>query len=92
MHEMGVGLPAMPIKHMTTAKLTTAIVKLTSDKELQARASTFGEHIRSQDGVARAVEVFHNIVRKYPKRGKFLIEFAYKLSFIERNTGLSTVD
>jgi sterol 3beta-glucosyltransferase len=38
-------------------RLAAAITTVVSDKELQRRVAVLGERIRTEDGVARAVEV-----------------------------------
>ncbi len=43
---MGVGVPAITVKNMSVPKLAEAILKLTTDKEMHAKAASLGEHIR----------------------------------------------
>lgn len=57
--ELGVGSAPIPQKDLTAEKLAAAIQTATSDKAMRDRACTLGEKIRSEDGVKRAVEIFH---------------------------------
>lgn len=57
--DLGVGPPPIPEKRLTAERLATAIRSATSDKAMQAKAADLGQRIRAEDGVARAVDVFH---------------------------------
>lgn len=57
--DLGVGPQPIPRKHLTVERLTAAITVATTDPEMQRRAAILGEHIRAEDGVARAVEVIN---------------------------------
>ena len=60
--KLGVG--SAPILHtkLNSQRLTAAIHSVTSDVEMQNRAHTLGEKIRTENGVARAVEAFQRFV------------------------------
>ena len=57
--DLGAGLPPILQKDLTAERLAAAIRIATSDEAMKARAVAVGEKIRAEDGVARAVEVFH---------------------------------
>ena len=57
--ELGVGPASIPQKELIAQKLATAIQTATSDVAMRDRACALGEKIRAEDGVARAVEIFH---------------------------------
>ncbi len=58
------GLGAAPIHHarLSVNRLTTAIDSVANDLEMQKRAYAMGTKIRSEYGVARAVEAFQTVV------------------------------
>jgi sterol 3beta-glucosyltransferase len=57
--ESGAGPTPINIKHLTVKRLVKAIQIMMTDSEMQARAAQIGKQIQSEDGVARAVEAFH---------------------------------
>ncbi len=57
--DLGVGPKPILRKHLTAERLAATIRTVTSDKAMSDRARTLGEKIRTEDGVARAVEIFH---------------------------------
>jgi UDP:flavonoid glycosyltransferase YjiC (YdhE family) len=57
--DLGVGPSPVPGKKLTAERLAAAIRTITSDEAMKARARALGEKIRAEDGVARAIEVFH---------------------------------
>ena len=57
--ELGVGPAPIPQKKLTAQKLAAAIQATISDEAMCNRARALGEKIRAEDGVARAVEIFH---------------------------------
>jgi UDP:flavonoid glycosyltransferase YjiC (YdhE family) len=57
--ELGVGSPPILQKELTVERLAAAIRTATSDEAMKACAAALGEQIRSEDGVARAIEVIH---------------------------------
>ncbi len=63
--DLGVGPLPIPKKHLTAKRLAAAIHTTITDKTMQARAAALGQRIQSEDGVARAVEAFHNCVANY---------------------------
>jgi sterol 3beta-glucosyltransferase len=56
-HALGVGTRPIMRSRLTVQRLTEAIARATTDQAMQARASRLGEEIRSEDGVANAVEI-----------------------------------
>ncbi|MGB7417233.1 MAG: hypothetical protein WA902_23765 [Thermosynechococcaceae cyanobacterium] len=48
---------------MTVDQLATAILKAINDSEMRDRAAALGEKIRSENGVARAVNIIERTVR-----------------------------
>jgi len=54
--ELGIGLPAIPFRKLTAAKLADAIIRLTSSNALKMHSATLGQRLRSEDGIARAVQ------------------------------------
>jgi sterol 3beta-glucosyltransferase len=59
--ELGVGPDPISIRNLTSERLAAAITSATTDLNLQARAATLGEYIRSEDGVARATEIIESL-------------------------------
>jgi sterol 3beta-glucosyltransferase len=57
--DLGVGPQPIPRKYLSIERLAAAITVATTDPEMQCRAIMLGEHIRAEDGVARAVEVLN---------------------------------
>ncbi len=55
--KLGVGLRLADSKRLTVEKLAQAIHTAVTDSALRLRAAAFGERIRAENGVARAVEV-----------------------------------
>jgi len=55
--ELGVSPQPIPRKRVTAENLATAITTALNDTELRQRASALGKQIRSEDGVAKAVEL-----------------------------------
>lgn len=66
--ELRVGPPPIPRRHLSADRLARAIETATSDAEMRERASAFAERIRSEDGVARAVDAFERGVAARPPR------------------------
>ncbi len=58
--ELGVGPQPIPRKQLSVERLAAAITTVVSDKELQRRVAVLGERIRTEDGVAKAVEVIQH--------------------------------
>jgi len=59
---LGVGPAPMPLRQVTAERLAAAIRQATRDSRMKARAVVLGERIRSEQGVLRAVEAFHQHV------------------------------
>src|SRR5207244_7053637 len=57
--ELGVGPKPIPRKRLSEERLAAAIHTAVSDEGMRRHARALGERIRAEDGVARAVEVFH---------------------------------
>jgi sterol 3beta-glucosyltransferase len=55
--ELGCGPPLILRRHLTVDCLADAITIAVTDPALQARAAAVGEQIRSEDGLARAIEL-----------------------------------
>jgi UDP:flavonoid glycosyltransferase YjiC (YdhE family) len=60
--QLGAAPRPIPAKQLTEDALAGAI-RATAGKEVRGRAAALGEQIRGEDGVARAVEAFHEHVR-----------------------------
>jgi UDP:flavonoid glycosyltransferase YjiC (YdhE family) len=60
--DLGVGARPIPAKRLSVEALASAIRCVTGDQEMRRRAAEVGTQIRAEDGVARAVEVFHKYV------------------------------
>lgn len=58
--ELGVGPRPIFFKQVTLEKLIKAIEIAANDREMRARTVALSQRIRSEDGVARAVEAFHH--------------------------------
>lgn len=56
-HALGVGPPPIVRRRLSLARLTEAIHVATTDPAIAGRAAALGEQLRSEDGVARAVEI-----------------------------------
>jgi sterol 3beta-glucosyltransferase len=56
---LGVGTAPIPLKQLSAERLAAAIQIAVTDKAMKARARALGLQIQAEDGVAKAVEVFH---------------------------------
>ncbi|WP_375511665.1 glycosyltransferase [uncultured Nostoc sp.] len=56
---LGVGPAPIPLKELSAERLAAAIQSAISDETMKARARALGLQIQAEDGVAKAVEVFH---------------------------------
>lgn len=56
-HQLGVGPKPMPLAKLTVNQFANGITQLVDDPTLRHRATAVGEQIRSEDGIARAVEI-----------------------------------
>ena len=62
---LGVGPNPIPRRKLTVDRLAAAIEEACSDGAMRERAAALGARIRTEDGVARAVEVIEGL---YPVR------------------------
>ncbi|HTP10980.1 MAG TPA: glycosyltransferase [Anaerolineae bacterium] len=59
--ELGVGPQPIPRKQLTADRLAQAIEIAVTDQPMRQRAADLGTQIRSEDGIARAVEVINQL-------------------------------
>jgi UDP:flavonoid glycosyltransferase YjiC (YdhE family) len=71
--EMGVGPPPIDRKQLSAQRLAAAIHTAISHRGMQARAKVLGRKIQAEDGVARAVEAFH---QHLPGAAGYLVQAA----------------
>ncbi len=57
--ELGAGPRPIPRKRLSVGQLAAAIQAATCDEAMCARSTALGERIRTEDGVAQAIEVLH---------------------------------
>jgi sterol 3beta-glucosyltransferase len=62
--DLGAAPRPIPARQLTSEALADAI-RLTDGQEMRRRAAALGEHIRGEDGVARAVEAIHERMPSY---------------------------
>jgi sterol 3beta-glucosyltransferase len=60
--ELGAGPPPIPARRLSMEVLVEAIQRALGDEDIRRRAAGLGRQIRGEDGVARAVEAFHQHV------------------------------
>lgn len=68
--ELGVGPRPIPHSKLSVERLADALAVALNDREMQMRAAALGQCIRAEDGVGRAVEVFHHLcegTRRHPQ-------------------------
>jgi UDP:flavonoid glycosyltransferase YjiC (YdhE family) len=58
---LGVGPKSIPAKKLTAEKLAAAIQIAVTDTSMQTRAAEIGRKIRSEDGIANAIEIINQI-------------------------------
>ncbi|CAN1722526.1 sterol 3beta-glucosyltransferase [Hyphomicrobium sp. 1Nfss2.1] len=63
---LGVGPPALDRKHLTPDRLASSIMVM-DDPDMRARASSIGAAIRTEDGIASAVEFIEKIMQATPR-------------------------
>jgi len=63
--KLGVGLRLADHRRLTAEKLAQAIHTAVTDSALRARAAAFGERIRAENGIARAVEIIERHATDY---------------------------
>jgi UDP:flavonoid glycosyltransferase YjiC (YdhE family) len=59
--DLGVGPQPIRRRRLTAEALAAAICRAVTDQQMRRRAAALGERIRSEDGVARAVEVIEGV-------------------------------
>jgi UDP:flavonoid glycosyltransferase YjiC (YdhE family) len=62
--DLGVGLPPIPSKQLSAEKLAEALTTAVRDPAMNQRAAELGVNIRSEDGVAQAVDILASILEK----------------------------
>lgn len=67
-HRLGAGPRPMPLAQLTVDQLADGISQLVEDPSFRVRATAIGERIRSEDGVARAVEIIVQLASAPPAR------------------------
>lgn len=70
--DLGVGPAPIAQKRLTADRLAAAIRIATADQTMQARARNLSQRIQQEDGIARAVELFHTHVE--PARRTFIVQ------------------
>lgn len=65
--ELGAGVPPIPPKRLTTARLADALRVLTQDSAMRQRAAALGELVRAEDGLTVACDLIEQHVRTYLK-------------------------
>ena len=60
--QLGVSPKPIPRKELTVERLATAIATAVNDERMRSRAVALGQKIRSENGVAQAVEAFHKFL------------------------------
>jgi UDP:flavonoid glycosyltransferase YjiC (YdhE family) len=55
--ELGIGPQPIPRHQLTALRLAEAITSAVTDTGIQTRAKSFGEYIRAEDGIGKAVEI-----------------------------------
>lgn len=58
--ELGVGPQPIPRRQLTARRLAEAITDAVTDTGMRTRALALGEHIRTEDGIGKAVEIIEN--------------------------------
>ena len=61
--ELGVGPQPIPRRKLTSERLAAAITSAFTNKDMQARAVTLGERIRTENGVGKAIEIIEGFNR-----------------------------
>jgi len=59
--KLGIGTAPLPRKRLTSAKLAAAIERALTSEAMRENAAKLGERVRSEDGVARAVELLGQV-------------------------------
>ncbi len=66
--KLGVGPRLADAKSLTAEKLAQAITTAVTNGALRARAAAFGEKIRAEDGIGRAVEIIEHYAADFTQR------------------------
>ena len=72
MADLGVGPQPIAQKHLTAERLAAAIRTATTNQAMQEQARGLAQRISQEDGIARAVEVFHTDIQ--PARQMFMLQ------------------
>jgi sterol 3beta-glucosyltransferase len=54
---LGVGLPPIPFRRLTTSRLAEALDQLVTDENVNARATELGRKVHAEDGIGTAVRL-----------------------------------
>ena len=63
-YALGAGPKPIPARNLSAKKLAEAIISAVGDEEMRQRAKTIGEHIRTEDGVSKAVDIIQRYVER----------------------------
>jgi hypothetical protein len=63
-HACGVGPQPIPQRQLTVPRLTAAIDAAVNDPLMRQRAAVLSAHMQAEDGVARAVAIIEQVVRR----------------------------
>lgn len=69
-YQLGVGPRPIPRKRLTAERLAVAIRIATGDEALRHRAAELGRRIRTEDGVAKAVEIIEYYLSTFHKNSR----------------------
>lgn len=64
---LGAGPQPIPRKMLTSEGLASAIERAMNDHNMCQRAAAIGQQLESEDGVAKAIEIFHQYVDNFSK-------------------------
>lgn len=67
-YRVGAAPPPLKRKSLSVESMARAIDAATKDREIKRATEDIGRHIREEDGVARAVEVFHRCLEQSRNR------------------------
>ena len=69
--DLGAGPRPIPRKQLTVERLAAGIERAVSDARIQLRAASLGRHLRNENGIGNAIDVFENRLlklRRVPRR------------------------
>jgi len=72
--KMGVGLPPIPLKSLTSNKLRDAIFELTTNSSIRFAAESLGEQIKKENGIEDAIEFLHQCILQHPRGDPYSTE------------------